>query len=460
MWSATAVVIGAIIGTGIFLVTSEMARDLGSGPRVLAVWILGGVVALLGTFCYAELGGAMPDAGGDYVYLSRGLGPMWGFLFGWMNAVVERPAGQAALAAGVLRFTAFLLPAVATPIFAWMVPFGGAKHHLIVTAAQPLAAAVVVVLAGINFFGVRTAGRVQIALTSLKVAAVLAIVVLGLASGNATGGHAASLPTLPASGTLGGVLTALVSVMWAYNGFSHLGLVGGEVTNPQRTLPRAAILAVVSVMALYTAVNWVYFHVLGFPQVAGSSHVASDTVRVLAGPTSAKWLTIAMIVSAIGAIHVGFLTGPRVIYAMAHDGRFFSFTNHVHPVFRTPSGAIAFQGSLTALLALTGTFEELYSLAIFAIWLFFALTAFAMIQLRRKEPALPRPYRAWGYPWSPLIFGAAALAMTANLWLVRPLRSSMGLVVIALGIPLFHYWRRRALGGPAVEAIARDGAAD
>lgn len=246
--------------------------------------------------------------------------------------------------------------------------------------------------------------------------------------------------------------------MYAYNGFQHLGCVGGEIINPQRNIPRAVISGALFVVGLFTLINLVYFRVLGFSQVAQSQHVASDVIVRLAGASGAKWLTVAMMISALGALHVLFLTGPRVSYAMAHEGQFFGFAGRIQPVFHSPSGALVFQGCMAVMLVLTGTYEELYSLMVFAVWIFFMLTAIALVRLRRKEPALFRPYRAWGYPWTQLIFAAAAFAMTANIWLIRPMRSSIGLAVILLGIPFFYYWRRRTVRLRVVEARSSAGA--
>lgn len=446
VWSATAVVIGSTIGTAIFLVTSEMARDVGSVARVLSVWLIGGVVVLFGAFCYAELGAAMPDAGGDYVYLSRGLGPVCGFLFGWMTVLIQRPASAATIAAGLLRFAGFVFPSLNAPIFTWQfpAPFRTHSYQFTFTAAQSWAVGVIAAMAAINYFGVRSAGRVLTVLTGLKVAAIASIVVLGLTLGKVNSIHSQLAAAVPPSGGVGAFLTALVPVMFAYNGFSALGMVGGEIVSPRKNIPRAAILGVLVVVGLYTAINLVYFRILGFSRVAQSQHVASDVVALLAGGSGAKCLTIAMMVSALGALHANLLTGPRVSYAMARDGQFFRFAERIQPAFNTPIGALVFQGCVAVLLVLTGTYEDLYSLMIFAVWIFFVLTAVALIRLRRKEPTLLRPYRAWGYPWTPLIFAAAAFAITANLWLVRPMHSSIGLAVILLGIPFFYYWRRRA----------------
>jgi amino acid transporter len=230
--------------------------------------------------------------------------------------------------------------------------------------------------------------------------------------------------------------------MWAYNGFNDLGDVGEEIQHPEKNIPRAIILGLLTVGGLYLLANIVYFRILSFAALAQSQHVASDVVQSFAGTRGAAWLTVAMAISALGALHVVVLTGARIPYAMARDGVFFQFANRIHPSFRTPSGSLVFLGSIAALLALSGTYEELYSLFVFAVWIFFALNAIALIRLRRIEPSLSRPYRAWGYPLTPLIFLAAAIALTANLWMVRPIRSSLGLLVILAGIPFFHRWRK------------------
>jgi len=359
--------------------------------------------------------------------------------------MIMKPAMTAGVAAGLLRFTGFLLPSVANPIFTWhlTLPFISQPYQFTLTAAQPIAAGVIVLVTAINYLGVRTAGHFQVFLTSLKVAAVVAIVILGLTLGRLSVIHPA-LITLPAQGSIGAILMALVPAMLAYNGFQMLGPVGGEVANPQRNIPRAAILGCLSVISLYVLINWTYFHTLGFSRVAQSQYVASDAMALLIGNSGAKWITVAMIVSAFGTLHANFLTGPRVPFAMARDGQFFAFAKRIHSVFHTPTGAVIFQGYVAILLVLTGTYQELYSFELFAIWLFFALLVIALIRLRRKESDLHRPFRVWGYPWTPVLFGIAACVIAIHLWLVRPVRSSIGLAVILLGIPFFYYWRRRA----------------
>ncbi len=442
LWSATAIVIGDTIGSGVFLVSSDMARAVGSATLVFVAWILGGVIVLFGAFCYAELGAAFPKAGGPYVYLSRGLGPLFGFLFGWMSSFLDRPVAMATLAAGFMRFLGFLFPAVAAPLFAYHV----GPYEFIFTTAQPLAALVVVAVTAVNYLSVRMGGAIQLLLTSLKIATILVIVLAGVFFGKHHAFEAATAVAPVGLGTIGAVLTALVPAMWAYNGFSVLGDLGEEIQEPQKNIPRAIILGLLTVCGLYLLANVIYFRILPFSILAKSQHVASDVVRSLGGSSGgsggAMLLTLAMAISALGALHVVVLTGARIPYAMARDGVFFQFSKRVHPSFHTPTGALMFLGAMAALLALSGTYEELYSLFVFAAWIFFALTAIALIRLRIKEPTLFRPYRTWGYPLSPLIFLIAAVALTVNLWMVRPMRSTLGLLVILGGIPFFYRWRK------------------
>ena len=447
LWSATAIVIGDTIGTGIFLVTSDMARAVGSAALVFAAWLIGGLIVLFGAFCYAELGAAFPKAGGPYVYLNRGLSPLWGFLFGWMSSFLERPVAMATLAAGFLRFLGFLFPVVSTPLFTSHI----GQYAFTFTAAQPLAALVVVAVTALNYLSVRLGGGIQVLLTSLKIGAILVIVVAGVLFGKQHTLAAASVVPPLGWGTISALLTALVPAMWAYNGFNDLGALGEEILRPEKNIPRAIILGLLTVATLYLLANVVYFRILPFATLAQSQHVASDVVQSFAGSRGATWLTVAMAISALGALHVVVMTGARIPFAMARDGVFFQFAERIHPSFHTPSGSLLFLGSIAALLALSGTYEELYSLFVFAVWIFFALNAIALLRLRKNEPGLSRPYRAWGYPWTPLIFLVAAIALTVNLWMIRPVRSSLGLTVIFGGIPFFYRWRKppRSAAAPA-----------
>ena len=439
-WQATAVVISVIVGTGVFLVAGPIARTAGSLVLFHVTWIAGSVIALCGALCFAELGAALPAAGGLYCYLTRGLGPVWGFLFGWMSAVLGTPAGIAAIAAGFVRFASYLVPQLDEP---WMTLHLG---HLSFSlgGAQPLAASVVLVMTALNYLSVRVGGGVQLFLSSFKVGAIGVIIIAAALWTGRPAEVPAPAMVMPSVTAIGGVLSAMVPVMWAYNGLQNLGCLGGEVRNPAKNIPAALLRGMLVVITLYVLVDVMYVHVLPFSRVARSEHVASDVVRSLFGPAGATWLTVAMGISALATLHAVLMTESRVAYALSRAGLFFRFAARVQPRFRSPEGALLFAGTLGAVIALTGTFEELISLYIFANWLFFALGALALIHLRATQPDLPRPYRAWGYPFTPFLFLFAALALTLNLWLDRPVRSSIGLLVILAGLPCYYAWAGRS----------------
>ena len=362
--------------------------------------------------------------------------------------MIAHPAAMATIAAGLLRFSGFLMPAVATPLFTWQIPlpFQNEPHEFRFTLAQPLAVLVILLVAGINCLGVRFGGLVQVVLTVVKVVALLAVVALGFGLGPASLNRGEASPAGPfEAGSLGGFLTALVAALWAYNGWANVALVSSEVANPQKNISRALVGGVLFVGGVYVLANIVYFTVLSLPGVAQSEHVASDVVEQFAGRSAAQWITAAMIVSALGTLNSSSLSGARVPYAMARDGLFFGFAARIHPTFRAPGRALFFQAGLGSLFALTGTFEELFSLVVFAEWIFYGLTVAALFRLRRQEPELERPYRAWGYPWAPALFLIGAFALTVNLWVERPVRSSIGLALILSGLAFYRHWRKRSL---------------
>lgn len=436
-----------MIGTGIFLKPSEMAGEAGSIAIVFAAWIVGGLLSMFGALSYAELGAAMPEAGGEYAYLRRGFGPVWGFLFGWMHSIVGRPASAASIAAGLLRFCAFLFPVVAAPLytFHFHLPFfAGHESKFVFTWAQPLAVAALIVMTIVNYLGVRLGGQVQIALTFLKVAAVIAVIGAGFALVHASA--ATFHPLWPSSlgwGTTAGFLAALAASLWAYDGWEDLNLVGSEIQHPERNIPRALIGGVAFVAVVFILFSAVCFYALPFAAVASSQHVASDVFESFAGRGAALWITLAMAISALGTLNSSILSGARVDYAMARDGIFFRFAAAIHPKFRTPGNALIFQCALASLMALSGTFEDLTSLFIFATWIFYGLAVASMIRLRRTEPDMPRPYRTWGYPVVPGLFVAGAIALTVSLWIARPVRSSIGFGLILVGLIFYREWRKR-----------------
>lgn len=445
-WSSAAIVVGTMVGTGIFLKPAEMAADAGSLAIVLAAWIAGGVLSLFGALCYAELGAAIPEAGGEYAYLRRAFGPVWGFLFGWMHSVVGRPASASSIAAGLLRFCAFLVPALGAPLFTARVPvpFAHAPYEFAFTWAQPGAVAALGLLAFVNFLGVRAGGRLQVILTAIKISALASMIFVALVF--ARPGGAGFHPFLPATlgaATLAGFFGALAASLWAYDGWEDLNLVGSEVADPQRNIPRALVYGVLFCAGLFILFSVAAHWALPFAEVARSPHIGSDVVARALGRNAAAWVTLAMMISALGTLNASVLSGARVPYAMARDGIFFRTSAVIHPRFRTPGGAILFEFVLASIFALTGTFEELTSLFLFGTWIFYGLGVAALIRMRRTQPELARPYRCWGYPWVPAAFLAGAAALTLSLWLARPVRSSIGLVLILSGLLFFRHWSRR-----------------
>ncbi len=444
-WAAMAMVVGHIIGTGIFLVPRDMAEATQSVGLVFLVWIFGGLLSLAGALTVAELGAAMPEAGGAYVFLKRGLGPVWGFLFGWMNNLVGKPASISTIAAGLMIFLGFFFGTLRETIFtvALPLPWAEAPYRFELTWAQPAAAAAIAFITLINYLGVRLAGRVQVALTIFKVGAILAVVVLGFLLAEPEFATAAPLfPPLTDFGFLTGFLTATVAALWAYDGWIDVTLAGSEVQNPQKNIPRAVVGGTLIVGGVYLLANAVYFYVLPLETVASTPNVASEAVRQFAGPAATAWITLAMVISATGTLNSSILTGARVPYAMARDGLFFRTTARIHPSYRTPAGALLFQGTVACVMVLTGEFSDLFSLFIFAQWIFYALTVASVFGLRRREPALPRPYRAWGFPVVAALFIVSAAALTVNLFLQRPVRSSIGLALILSGLIFYRRWNR------------------
>src|SRR5579863_6642519 len=454
-WASAAIVVGTMIGTGIFLKPAEMAREGKAVSIVFAAWIVGAILSIFGALSFAELGAAIPEAGGEYAYLRRGFGPQWGFIFGWMHSIVGRPSSMASIAAGIARFLSFLIPSVAAPLFTLHFPaLAGMKpYDFTFTWAQPVAVLWLLSMTCVNYLGVRLGGAVQIVLTFIKIASVL--LVIGVAfflSGHASHPADPIWPAAAGAGVVGAFLAALAAALWAYDGWEDLNLVGSEVENPQRNFPRALVGGVSVVAIVYLLFSAACLKVLPFESVANSAHVASDVVERVVGHGAAGWVTLAMVISALGSMNSSVLSGARVPYAMARDGIFFKIVDGMHPKFRTPGRALIFQGILASLMALTGTFEELTSLFIFAGWIFYGLAVVALFRMRYTEPDLPRPYRCWGYPWVPGIFVAGALALTVNIWLERPGRSSIGLLLILAGLPFYKWWASRTRNADTISA--------
>ncbi|MGH9333271.1 MAG: APC family permease, partial [Vicinamibacteria bacterium] len=382
---ALAINAGTIIGTGIFIVPQSIAASVGSDTAILAVWILASVLALLGALTYAELGAAMPQAGGDYVYIREAFGRRAGFLFGWTQLLVARSGSIAALSAGFAIYLGNFLP----------LDGAGSKAAALIAVA---------ILTAINVTGVRSGGNVQVLFTVLKIGALLALIALALFSDQGASGDLSSLVTPGLElGFIGLFGLALVDALWAYDGWNDVNLAAGEVKDPKRNIPRAMLGSITVVMVIYLLANLAYLHILS-PQAQAQSQtgVAADVARTILGESGARFINLAILLSMFGALNGSILTGARIFYAMADDGLFFRKFAAVHPRYFTPAVALLGQASWAALLVLSGRYRQLTTYVVFASWVFYALSALALVRLRRTRPDLERPYRSWGYPYSQL----------------------------------------------------------
>jgi amino acid transporter len=440
VWGASSVVVGTIIGSGIFLVSSTMTRGVGTPAAVFFVWVFGGLLSLSGALAYAELGAMLPEAGGEYVYLREAYGPLWGFLYGWSQFLVMKTASIATLAAGFALYFTFFFPSL---------------------NLKAVAVIVVAVLGTVNYFGVRTGGAVQTFFTVLKVALILALVLAALVIG---GGHWANFSTaVPVGSRLSGFVVALVAALWAYDGWNNVSMAGGEVADPQKNIPRSLVLGTMGVGLLYVLANVAYFYILPAPEVEASRRVAGDVARKFLGEWGGSAVALAAMVSMFAAINGSILSGSRVPFAMARDGVFFPALARVHPRYHSPHVAVIVQSVLAALMALTGQYDELFTYVIFASWIYYGLTGAAVFMLRRKHPEWPRPYRTWGYPVLPALFVAISgalvvLTLREQAWW----RSLLGLGIIGLGVPAYligrRYARKAGLAAVALLCVCSVGA--
>jgi APA family basic amino acid/polyamine antiporter len=433
---ATAVVVGTIIGSGIFLVPAEMMQAVGSAKLVYLAWFVGGLLSFFGALTYAELGAMKPQAGGEYVYVRDGYGPLAGFLYAWTWFLIAKPASIATLATGFVRVLGNF-PGLS--FLSWnliSVPF-----H--VTYGQLLALAAAVLISLLNYLGVKKAGEFQLVLTVLKIAIILSIVLIGFsyASGtwrNFTGTYSG------AAGGMAGFMAALVAALWAYDGWNDLNMVSGEIRGPERSIPIALIVGVATVGILYMLVNAAVQYVLPASVVATSLRPASDATAAVLGTMGAGIVSIGMAISMLVAMNGTIMSGARIPFALARDRYFFSALAQVHPRFHTPSIAIIVQAVLAIILLLFGgSFRQFFSLAIFAEWLFYMVAASTVFLFRRREPTTPRPYRVWGYPVVPSLFVLAAALLLYFTFRDNWPNSGYGSMVILAGIPVFHLFARK-----------------
>jgi APA family basic amino acid/polyamine antiporter len=437
---AAAVVVGTIIGSGIFLVPREMMQAVGSAKLVYLAWLVGGLLSFFGALTYAELGAMKPQAGGEYVYVRDGYGPLAGFLYGWTWFVIAKPASVATIVTGLVQilgtfqvFSFFSTSIISSPFT--------------ITWGQIVAIAATILVSILNYIGVKRAGEFQLIFTLLKVAIILGIVAVcfsGIGSATGRGWSNFAGTFTGAKGGIAGFMAALVAALWAYDGWNDLNMVAGEVKHPERNIPIALIAGVATVGVLYVLVNAAVQYVLPVAAVAASPRPASDAVALVVGAMGASIVSLGVAVSMLVTLNGTIMSGARVPYAMARDRYFFSALADVHPRFHTPSVAIVVQAALSILLLLLGAnFKQLFSLAIFAEWLFYMIAGSTVFVFRVREPHAARPYHMWGYPLVPAIFVVVAAAFLCYTFKDNWPYSGYGLLVILAGVPVFLYFSSR-----------------
>ncbi len=418
---ATVIVVGTVIGSAIFIVPGAVARSLPSAGLILAAWSVGGLLTFFGALAYAELGAMMPHTGGQYVYLREAYGSLVGFLSGWASFLVIQSGAIAAVCAGFSIYLSYFV-------------------KLSPMEAKLASVALIAVLTAVNYRGVRLGAGVQRLFTFLKLAGLAVVVVSAFLyprHGVETGAPATAL-----SASSFGV--AMIACLWAYEGWNCVSFVAGEVKRPERNLLLALALGTGALIAIYLTANVAYMRVLSLPAIAASDRVAATAAETTLGAAGAKLVSLTILLSTIGAANGGILTFARIYFAQAHDGLFFRAVGKVHRRFETPHVAILVQGVWVSALALSGSYEILFSYVIFAAWIFYGLAVLGVLVLRYRAPDLPRPYKMWGYPVTPLFFAGISFWFVVNTIVSKPGPSLIGLAIVGAGIPVYYVWRRIA----------------
>ena len=420
---ATMINAGGIIGSGIFMVPAAVAMFTGSASLFFMVWIAGGIVSLFGALSVAELGAAMPRAGGQYVYLSEAYGPVWGYLYGWSAVAVINTASIAAVGVAFSEYLRFFFPITDVSI-------------------KGIAVVTIVLLTIINILDVKSGARFQNVFTISKLGAIFGIIILGLVMEGGSNQNLSPFFSDQSFTELVGPLgLAMVSVLWTFDGWIFITYVAGEVKNPGRNIPLSLIFCMLIVVTIYLLLNYVLIYTLGFTGMNGSDLVVSDAASVFLGNKGAAIVTLIILISLIGANNGFVLTSARINYAMAKDKLFFYQASQIHPRFKSPANALIIQCVWASLLTFTGTFNQLITYIIFASWIFYGMSAGAVIILRNKKPDMERPYKTPVYPWIPIIFILFAIFLTINTIIEAPRDAAIGAGIILAGLPMYYYWK-------------------
>jgi len=421
LWATTAVVVGTIIGSGIFRVPASVAAQVGSSTAIVLVWVLGGVISLCGALALAELAAALPQSGGVFVYLRQAYGPLIAFLFGWIQLFLA-PASVAGISLVFAEYLSTVVP-------------------LSPTGVRAVAALVLLLVGAAGYRSVRGLGAFIGVAAVAKVAAIATLVLAAFLLGNGDAGSLGRGAPPADSARWGGVGLALVAALWAYNGIHDMICVAGEVKDPGRVLPRALVAGVATVVVVYLAANAAYLYVLPFDTLKTSPLVASDTMVRVLGSTGAAAVAIMVMVSTLGATSGLGLAVPRIFYAMAREGLLFAPLARVHPRFQTPHVAVAFHTGVALVCVWSRSFEQLTEAFVLGTWPFLALAAAGVIVLRRSQPSLPRPYRTPGYPAVPIIFIGGTLWVVGSALVARPVTTLAGIGMTMLGVPVYLVWK-------------------
>jgi APA family basic amino acid/polyamine antiporter len=430
LFDAVMIVISGIIGTGIFVNPYVVAQTVRTPFLILAVWICGGAVALAGAFVFAELGTVLPRVGGQYAFFKEAFHPLVAFLHGWSLLFIIQSAATATVAVTLAEYAARLA-------------------HLDATAVTPIAVALMLSLSCFHALGIKPGAVLINLITVTKTLAIAALVIGAFALNRRSGIDLEPLvpPDLRGLGLLSAFFAGLVPVMFAYGGWQNLNFVAEEVREPLRTLPRALLLGVICVVAVYLGANVAYVHVLSAPALAATKTPAADLAKAVVGERAAMLMAVLIVISAFGFLNLALMTAPRVYYAMAADGLFFRSVGELSRKFRAPTRAILIQGALASLFALTNTFERLLGYVVFADWIFFFLAGVALIVLRRKLPGAARPHPVPLFPWTPLAFSAVGAGIVLNTFFADPRNALIGSAILLGGIPVFFLWRRASRAG-------------
>jgi len=438
LFDSTMMVIGIVIGSGIFMTTGLMADALPSASLILIAWLLGGLQMLAGALTYAELSAAMPKAGGQYVYLREAYGSLPAFLFGWVAFIAYLSGTNAAIAVAVSEHLGSFYPLFSTETS--MFSFG----IFSISGGKVFALFLIMGLSLINYCGVVFGKWIQNIFTVLKIGTILLFAIAGLFMSS---GHHLDLSLNPTHMGFGAILTgmgiALVAVNWTVGGWDYITLAAGEIKDPKKNIPLALLMGTVVILVLYFLINITYLKAQPMATLAGEVKVGEATARILYGNGIAGLFTGVIIISMFGSLNGNILVGPRVTYAMAKDNLFFSSAAHVHPRFHTPGNAIIIQGVWACILTLSGTFEELITLVVFVNFMLWIAAASTVFVLRKKQPDLERPYKVWGYPYVPAFFIIFSFAIMINTFIASPQQSLMGIGLTLLGIPAYLYWKKK-----------------